>query len=58
MTFWDRLVLEYPEMRKKSPMDKAVKCPCSWGYERKPRGLCVSMKSCDTCWMREMKEEK
>lgn len=57
MTFWGRLLLEYPDMAKKRPDDKRVKCPCSWGYEKKERGLCLRMPSCEACWNREPPEE-
>ena len=47
MTYWDRLVLEYPDMAKHSPIEMQVKCPCSWGYEKKQKGFCATMKNCE-----------
>lgn len=58
MTFWDRLILEYPDMAKHSPVEIRVKCPSNWGYEKMQKGHCRSMKTCEECWNREMKEEK
>lgn len=56
MTFWARLMVEYPDMGHMNPANKMVKCRCSWGYEKKERGLCMTMPSCEACWKREQPE--
>lgn len=55
MTYWQRLCIEYPDMEKYGMKHKKVKCPCSWGYEKNEKGACQARKSCEECWMREVK---
>lgn len=58
MTFYERLVIEYPEMKKYGSSHKAVKCPSCWGYEERIKGECARRKSCEECWNRQMPERR
>ena len=53
ITFWQRLMMDYPDLRELTPNDKQVRCPVNYGYEVKQRGQCTQM-SCEQCWNRAM----
>ena len=58
MTYWQKLISQYPEMEEYGAQSKDVKCPCTWGYEQKIKGQCLKMRSCEQCWNRQIPERK
>ncbi len=58
MTYWQKLVAQYPDLEKYGPKNKKVKCPSSWGYEERIKGECSKEPSCEACWNREIPEKR
>lgn len=55
MTYWQRLLTEYPDMQGLRPESKEVRCPSNFGYEVKQRGMCQKM-TCTECWNRRIQK--
>lgn len=58
MTFWEKLISEYPDMKEYTKQSKATKCPSSWGYEVRQKGMCWQKVNCEQCWDRQVPEQK